>query len=200
MPTFLHVGCGRNYKDKTTRGFNSEDWTEIRLDIDNAANPDVLGTMTSMPDVKSGSVDAVFSSHNIEHLNAHEVPIALKEFLRVLKADGFVVITCPDLQSVCQQVAEGKLLEPLYETTLGLPVTPLDIIYGFRPDLERGLEHMAHRCGFTVKVMGELLKGVGFPSLALMRREKAFDLFAVASKSVKTESEIRELAGFHFPR
>ena len=43
------------------------------------------------------SVDAVFSSHNIEHLYPHEVPLALKEFMRVLKPDGFVLMTCPDL-------------------------------------------------------------------------------------------------------
>jgi SAM-dependent methyltransferase len=199
MPIFLHVGCGRNRKDKTTRGFNSEDWIEIRLDIDKKAHPDVLGSMTDMSDVETSSVDAVFSSHNIEHLNAHEVPIALKEFLRVLKSDGFAVITCPDLQSVCQQVAQDKLLEPLYETTMGIPVTPIDILYGFRPDLAAGKTHMAHRYGFTVKVMWEALKDAGFQTVALARREKRFDLFAVASKSFKTDPEIRELAGCHFP-
>ena len=199
MPIFLHVGCGRNRKENTTRGFNSGDWTEITLDIDEAVDPDVLGSMTDMSDVETSSVDAVFSSHNIEHLNAHEVPIALKEFLRVLRPDGFAVITCPDLQSVCQRVAEDKLLEPLYETSKGIPVTPIDIIYGFRPDLAAGKIYMAHRCGFTLKVMGAVLKGVGFQSVATMRREKYFDLFAVASKSSKTESEIRELAGYHFP-
>ena len=200
MPTFLHVGCGVNKKDNTTRGFNSKDWTEIRFDIDKAAHPDVLGTMTDMSAIETSSVDAIFSSHNIEHLNAYEVPIALKEFLRVLRPDGFAVITCPDLQSVCQQVAEDKLLEPLYETSMGVPVTPIDIIYGFRPDLEAGKSYMAHRCGFTKKVMGGVLKGVGFQSIATMRRESKFDLFAVASKSMKTDPEIRELARCHFPQ
>lgn len=118
----------------------------------------------------------------------------------MLRPDGFAVITCPDLQSVCQQVAEDKLLEPLYETSMGVPVAPIDIIYGFRPDLAAGKNYMAHRCGFTKKVMGTLLKGVGFQSVATMGRESYFDLFAVASKSMKTDPEIRELARFHFPQ
>lgn len=64
MNTFLHVGCGPKHKHQTTRGFNSDNWQEVRLDIDEKVNPDVLGTMTDMPGVQTGSVDAVFSSHN----------------------------------------------------------------------------------------------------------------------------------------
>ena len=29
---------------------------------------------------------------------------------RVIKEDGFLFITCPDLQSVCDEVAKGNLL------------------------------------------------------------------------------------------
>ena len=45
--------------------------------------------MTDMPAVEDAYVDAVFSSHNIEHLYAHEVAEALSEFKRVLNEDGF---------------------------------------------------------------------------------------------------------------
>jgi predicted SAM-dependent methyltransferase len=89
-----------------------------------------------MSAVASGSVDAIFSSHNIEHVYPHEVPQALGEFLRVLSDDGFAVITCPDLQSVCALVAEDKLLEPAYTAPAG-PITPLDILYGHRPPMAR---------------------------------------------------------------
>ena len=75
-------------KDQTTRGFNTPEWHELRLDIDPSVGPDVVGTMTDMAEVISESVDAIFSSHNLEHLEAHEVPVALQEFRRVLKPDG----------------------------------------------------------------------------------------------------------------
>ena len=93
MPQLLHIGCGPKRKAQTTRGFNTDAWSEIRLDIDPSVSPDVTGTMTDMSAVASGLVDAIFSSHNIEHLYPHEVPIALGEFLRVLSDDGFAVIT-----------------------------------------------------------------------------------------------------------
>lgn len=122
MKTFLHVGCGPQRKQGTTRGFNTDTWREHRPDIDESAQPDIVGTMTDMSRAPSGSVDAVFSSYNIEHLYAREVPIALGEFLRVLKPSGFAVITCPDLQSVCALVAQGKLVEPAYHTGQGIPI------------------------------------------------------------------------------
>lgn len=200
MPTFLHVGCGPKRKDMTTRGFNTSDWQEIRLDIDAAVEPDVTGTMTDMTAVADGSVDAIFSSHNIEHLYPHEVPLALKEFLRVLKDDGFAVITCPDLQSVCALIAEDKLTEPAYTAPAG-PITPLDILYGHRPPMARGNLYMAHRCGFTRKVLQGTLQSVGFQSVATLARGRApfFDLWALASKSPRSEDELRELAKQHFP-
>jgi hypothetical protein len=34
MKTFLHAGCGAARKDRTTRGFNTPEWNELRLDPD----------------------------------------------------------------------------------------------------------------------------------------------------------------------
>ena len=87
MKTFLHVGCGLQNKSSCF-GFNNDNWKEIRLDIDKNVNPHIVGTLTDMQSVVTGSVDAVYSSHNIEHIFPHEVPIALSEFHRVLKEDG----------------------------------------------------------------------------------------------------------------
>jgi len=84
MKTFLHVGCGPKRKDRTTAGF--ADWSELRFDIDEAVQPDLVGTMTDMSSVSTESVDAVFSSHNIEHLYPHEVPVALSG---TLQSSGF---------------------------------------------------------------------------------------------------------------
>ena len=201
MPKLLHIGCGPKRKDKTTKGFNTPDWTEIRLDIDPSVSPDVTGTMTDMSAVTSESVDAIFSSHNIEHLYPHEVPVALKEFLRVLKPEGFAVITSPDLQSVCALVAEDKLTDAAYNSPAG-PIAPLDILYGHRPQMAQGNLFMAHRCGFTQKVLDGTLRSCGFQMVASMARGRPpfFDLWALASKSARSEDAMRALAGEHFPR
>lgn len=200
MKTILHVGCGPKRKDKTTRGFNTDAWAEIRLDIDPSVSPDITGTMTDMSGVDSGSMDAIFSSHNVEHLYPHEVPVALAEFKRVLKPDGFVVITCPDLKSVCALVAEDKLTEAAYTSPAG-PIAPLDILYGHRPAMAKGNLFMAHRCGFTEKVLRGTLQAAGFAAVATLARERApfFDLWALASVSARNEGLMRQLATEHFP-
>ena len=106
---FLHVGCGRLTKANSTPEFQKKEWIETRLDIDESVTPDIISSITDMSVVDSDSFDAVYSSHNIEHLFSHEVPLALKEMHRVLCDDGFLVITCPDLQSVCEHVVNDKL-------------------------------------------------------------------------------------------
>lgn len=199
MKKFLHVGCGPKDKSRTTHGFSRNDWDEVRFDIDETVNPDIVGTMTDMSSVPDQSMDAIFSSHNIEHLYAHEVPLALQEFLRVLKPDGFLVVTCPDLQSVCALVAEDKLLEAAYRSPAG-PITPLDILYGFRPSMAKGNLFMAHRCGFTAKVLAGTLRSAGFQSCVSIRRSHpAYDLWALASKSRHSDQELKLLAQQHFP-
>jgi predicted SAM-dependent methyltransferase len=195
MKTFLHVGCGHKRKDRTTKALSS--WNELRFEIDESVQPDLVGTMTDMSSVSSESVDAVFSSHNIEHLYPHEVPVALSEFLRVLKPDGFAVITCPDLQAVCALVAEDKLTEPAYTSPAG-PIAPLDILYGHRPPMARGNLYMAHRCGFTQKVLNGTLQASGFKSVATTARGYPyFDLWAVASKEELPEAQMQALAIEH---
>ncbi|MBW7901824.1 MAG: methyltransferase domain-containing protein [Rhodocyclaceae bacterium] len=199
MPTFLHIGCGPKRKDRTTRGFDTDDWQELRLDIDASVEPDITGSMTDMSAVANASVDAIFSSHNIEHLYPHEVPLALKEFLRVLRPGGFLVVTCPDLQSVCALVAEGKLTEPAYVSPAG-PIAPLDILYGHRPAMAKGNLFMAHRCGFTQKVLSGTLHSAGFAKVAVKRRTyPGYDLWAVATKAELDDTALRALAKEHFP-
>lgn len=200
MKTLLHVGCGHKRIDQTTRGFNNTDWAELRLDIDESVQPDVVGTMIDMSSVISESVDAVFSSHNIEHLYPHEVPIAMSEFMRVLKPSGFAVITCPDLQSVCALVAEDKLTETAYTSPAG-PIAPLDILYGLRPSMESGNLFMAHRCGFTQKVLAGTLQVAGFKKAACIKRPAPFfDLWIVATKTEMLDEDVRTLAKLHFPK
>ena len=199
MKSFLHVGCGPKRKNQTTAGFNTPDWTEIRLDIDQSVQPDIVGTMTDMSAVADGSVDAIFSSHNIEHLYPHEVPLALAEFFRVLRPDGFAVITCPDLQAVCALVADDKLLEAAYQSPAG-PIAPLDILYGHRPAMAQGNLYMAHRCGFTQKVLDGTLRASGFAGTASRKRPAPyFDLYSLATKSALVDSDLRALAAAHFP-
>jgi protein O-GlcNAc transferase len=160
----LHVGCGPYNPTALPEPLRTPDWREVRLDIDPSVQPDLIGSMTDMSAVLNESVDAVYSSHNLEHLYAHEVPIALAEFYRVLKPGGFVLITLPDIQAVAQHVAQGNLEEPLYISSVG-PITALDILYGWREPIAKGNHFMAHRTAFTAKTLCQKLEQTGFHRL-----------------------------------
>ena len=185
--TFLHVGCGMLTKENTTEAFNTDEWKEIRADINEDVNPDIIASMTDMSAIKDNNYDAIYSSHNIEHLYAHEVPLAIKEFLRVLKNDGYLIITCPDLQSVCQQVANNKLTGTLYESGLG-PISAIDILYGLRSSLQAGNHYMAHKVGFTAEVLKETLLHFGFGTAIIATVPQRYVLWGIATKKKETDS------------
>ncbi len=189
--TFLHVGCGPKRAEQTP--FANRGWQEIRVDIDESVHPDVIGTMIDMASIASSSVEAIFSSHNIEHLYPHEVPLALNEFLRVLRPGGFALITCPDLRSVCQLIAQDKLTEAAYTSPAG-PIAPLDILYGHRASMATGNLYMAHRCGFTEKVLVGTLQAAGFAQVASVTRPQMFDLWALATKETWEEAALQYAA------
>jgi hypothetical protein len=75
----------------------------------------------------------------------------------------------------------------------------LDILYGHRPQMAAGNLYMAHRCGFTRKVLHGTLLNCGFMSVASLRRQESFDLWAIATRTLRSEIELQELAGAHVP-
>ena len=75
--TCLHVGCGPKNGTGLHPAFTGPDWVEVRLDIDPAVQPDLVGSITDLSVLGDATVDAVWSSHNLEHLEPHEVPLAL---------------------------------------------------------------------------------------------------------------------------
>jgi len=122
----LNAGSGPQTARQTHPLFRKELWQEVRLDIDPQAKPDVVGSITDMGPLLAQSFDEIWSSHSLEHLYAHEVPLALLEFKRVLKPDGFALIASPDLEAVAAMVLEHGLNHVAYTSPLG-PITPLDL-------------------------------------------------------------------------
>lgn len=198
----LNAGSGVEAARKLHEVFRNGGWQQIRLDIDPGVKPDLVGSITDLaPLVPDASFDAVWSSHSLEHLYAHEVPVALSEFHRVLKRDGFLLINCPDLEAVAQALLSEGVDETLYVSPAG-PVTALDILFGHGPSISAGNRYMAHRTGFTIERLGRLLMESGFAEARIIR-QRGLDLWAVALMPDTAEAPLiaaLDAAGLDFQR
>ena len=74
--------------------------------------------------------------------------MALAEFKRVLRPEGFALITLPDLEAVAALIVDHGLDHVAYTAAAG-PITALDMLFGHVGSVTRGLLHMAHNTGFT---------------------------------------------------
>ena len=77
------------------------------ITVDNNADAQIFGHAMPRPDVyvddacdlsvlASGSMDFIFSSHMLEHVPEDKLVKCLREWLRVLKIDGYLVLYLPD--------------------------------------------------------------------------------------------------------
>lgn len=132
-----------------------------------------------MTPIATGSVDAIWSLHILEHLQRHEVPLPLRVFIRVSKPRGLLRLTLPDLRQVAL-VMEDRLEDQAYNSS-SRSITPLDMIFGHSASLARGNAFMAHRTGFTARTLQRVLVKAGFIEVSL-REGTSFDLWATAHK------------------
>lgn len=190
----LHVGCGHASVHRLHAIFRAHcDWEEIRVDVDPTVRPNIVCSTVDMSgSVASSSVDAVWSSHTIEHLYDHEVPRAFAEFRRVINACGFLLLRCPDLKAVATCLLTEGVEQVAYESPAG-PITALDMLYGHRRSIATGNKYMAHHTGFTDERIGRLLLEAGFTEIRTMTEQ--FDLWAVAfAAQADVEDNLARLA------
>jgi len=174
-------------------GFEGPDWQTIDL-----GNPVRVTTTAEVNGIADASVDAILAHDVLPLFFAHEIPAALRAWRRVLKDEGYVVVVCPDLQAAAEFVADDKLTEAIYTSGDG-PVAPLDLLYGPRALVGLGAQHVARRCGFTLKVLSGTLQANGFATTAGFRRRSTFELWVIATKNPMPDDAIRQLAARHFP-
>ncbi len=174
----LNAGSGVSDAQRLQRLFGDDGWREIRLDIDPRVHPDIIGSVTELDRLCApASLDAVWSSHNLEHLYEHEIPDALSGFHRALKPDGFVLVTCPDLEAVAAALVAHGPDHVAYTAPAG-PIRVHDMLFGHGPSIATGFSAMAHRSGFTQASLGQAALAAGFGEVRVGRGSH-FDLWAV---------------------
>ncbi len=163
----LHAGCGRRELNRDI----FPDWAETRLDIDPECSPDMVGSMANLDLIGDGEFDAVYTSHALEHLTVDDSAMALREFRRILKPDGFLLVIVPDLEGI------RPTRDVVYECPAG-PITGMDMIYGYKVGDN---PWMQHRCGFVSASLAQALADAGF-SRYTVKRADGVNLIGAAAK------------------
>lgn len=87
----VNIGCGSNYH---------KDW--INLDLYRSKFVKYHNIKKPLPFTNS-SVDVIYHSHVLEHLNKQEANNFIEECFRVLKSDGIMRVVVPDLEQICRE-------------------------------------------------------------------------------------------------
>jgi len=91
----LNLGCG----DKIIDGYINVDVVIVRA----GKKPDVICDLHNLRVFESNSVDEILAVHVVEHFWQWEVVDILKEWVRVLKPGGKMILECPNLISAAEE-------------------------------------------------------------------------------------------------
>lgn len=95
MSTRLNLGSGRK---------NLEGYTNIDFGPPADVFLDLRGGLYH----RDNTVDEIYAKHVIEHFTFDEWNVVLKDWVRVLKSGGKLIIECPDLIKCCEALAFDK--------------------------------------------------------------------------------------------
>lgn len=149
----LNLGCG----DKFLPGY-------VNVDVaTRGKRPDVVCDLRQLK-FATNSAEEILSVHVIEHFWRWEVEDLLREWLRVLKPGGVMILECPNLLSAC----EALLADPSVASEPGpAGQRSMWVLYG-DPSWKDPL--MVHRWGYTPQSLSDLMSSVG---LVNVRQEPA---------------------------
>jgi len=123
------------------------------LDIEPRPEVDYVAHASDLSQFENNSIDVIYASHVLEHFYhnlGNEVIRTLTEWHRVLKPGGMLLISVPDLKTICWLYLNPNLL-PMERHHL------IKIIYGGQINI-----YDVHKVGFDFEILGMYLEEVGF--------------------------------------
>lgn len=139
----LNLGCG----SKRMEGY-------VNCDLFPGPTVDEAFSLDDIP-YADGTVEALHSEHALEHLPRQRAEIAIKEWARVLKPGGELLLKVPDLELCCKAFLDSSEEQRYgwwHHTIYGIQVGQ-----AHEPD-----EGQIHYCGFTKERLRRLLEEAGF--------------------------------------
>jgi len=143
----LNLGCG----DKILDGYVNVDVVQERA----GRQPDVNCDIRNLGVFTDNYSDEILAVHVVEHFWRWEIEAVIKEWVRVLKPGGKIILECPNLMTACQEFIKNpdKSSQPGTEGQ-----RTMWVFYG-DPKWEDPL--MVHRWGYTPTSLASLMRTCG---------------------------------------
>ncbi len=141
----LHLGCGT----RKIPGY-------VNIDADKSVNPDIVSDITSLPMFKDESVSVIYACHVLEHFKRADIRNVLGRWLKLLKPNGILRLSVPDMAAVCEHYVYHRDFKFLQ-----------NLVYG-----DQKSPYQFHYHGWDFKSLEEELKGAGFTNTHLYDRDK----------------------------
>ena len=132
------------------------------LNIQPGSDVDFVGSLQDLSAFADGSWDEIYASHVLEHIPMAAILPALQGVFRILKPGGKLMISVPDLETLCR-----LFLHPQLDKIGRLHV--MRMIFGAQADA-----HDFHYVGLNLELLSEFLTGAGFTGI---ERVSSFGLF-----------------------
>jgi predicted SAM-dependent methyltransferase len=158
----LHVGCmdGEIHKGLDNR-FIGDEWFEVRSGFESESKVQTKEDMLTLANFKTGQFDAIWFPGKLDRFNEKDCLTVCKQFRRVLKEGGALLVSTPNIKVVCENVYKNGIKHK-FHTVNNHAMTPMDLIFGFQPDIMNGISSAAHKIAFTPHALLSILKTAGF--------------------------------------
>lgn len=147
----LNLGCG----DKILPGYVNVDVVESRA----GKTPDVICDLHQLTPFEDNAVDEILSVHVVEHFWRWEVVDVLKEWVRVLKPGGKMILECPNLISACHELLQNP------DVAAGPGQEGQRSMWVFYGDPSWRDPLMTHRWAYTPRSLGQVMFEAGLGDL-----------------------------------
>ena len=147
----LNLRCG----DKILADYINVDVAQER----SGKQPDVICDVRNLNKFSNDYADEILAVHVIEHFWRWEVVSILKEWVRVLKPNGKLILECPNLKSACEQFLQDP---DLYSGPGQEGQRTMWVFYG-DPSWTDPL--MVHRWGYTPISLAKVMHEAGLREL-----------------------------------
>lgn len=140
-PRRVNLGCGWDRRD----GYLNVDFLEVH-------EPDLVADVRDLSLLPDGFYDEVIAQDVLEHLERSEIDPALREWARITRIGGEIVVRVPDLIGLVRTLGQ--------QTTVEWHSTMIHCLYGtqaYNGDYhlagftELTLRHALHEAGFAVR-------------------------------------------------